>query len=141
MSSREKFRKSVLDTYNDIHTLYVSYIIMAEDENHIIHDSIRNMLKYADIIKDNDFDPSSKIVIDAVVDLILTAYDILIYIKNTDVEEEHCKEIVTEVMHNIMNSWKQVVTNVDNKLIIKILIEKMIKKGCCSKNMIHMSLE
>jgi len=105
---------------------------------HVVCSASEYLEAYA---KDNDFDPSSKVVIDAVVDLILTPYDILIYIKNTEVEEEHCKEIVTEVMRNIMNSWKQVVTNVDNKLIIKTLIEKMIMKGHCSRSMIHMSIE
>lgn len=139
MSNRQKFKKSISDAYNNIHTLYVSYIMIVDDENYVIYDSVQDMLKYTDIIKDNDFDPNSKIVINAVVDLILATYDILMYIKNTDAE--HCKEILTEVVQEIMNSWKQVVANVDNKLIIKILIEKMIKKGHCSRSMIHMSLE
>lgn len=141
MISKEKFRRSILDTYNDIHTLHVSCAIIAEDENHVIHDFIANMLKHTDIIKDNDFDFSSKVVINAVVDLILTAYDILMYITNTESEEERCKKIITEDTRNIMNSWKQILTNVDNKLIIKTLIEKMIITGRCSRNMIHMSLE
>lgn len=141
MSSREKFRRSILDTYSDIHTLHVSCAIIAEDENHVIHDFIGNMLKHTDIIKDNDFDFSSKVVINAVVDLILTAYDLLMYIANTESEEERCKEIIIGDTRNIMNSWKQILTNVDNKLIIKTLIEKMIITGRCSRNMIHMSLE
>lgn len=138
MSSREKVKNLISSIDTDLYRLNEIYIFTIEDKNFIIHSSV-HMLKYTNIIKDNDFDLNSRIVINALVDLILTAYDILMYAK--DMDYETCKEIVIKIINKILDSWRQVVTNVDNKLIIKTLIEKMIMKGRCSKNMIHMSIE
>lgn len=137
MSSREKIKNLISSIDTDLYRLNEIYIFTIEDKNFITYSSV-HMLKYTNIIKDNDFDLNSRIVINALVDLILTAYDILMYTK--DMDHETCKEIVIKIINKILDSWRQVVTNVDNKLIIKTLIEKMIMKGRCSKNMIHMSI-
>ena len=138
MSSREKIKNLISSIDTDLYRLNEIYIFTIEDKNFITYSSV-HMLKYTNIIKDNDFDLNSRIVINALVDLILTTYDILMYSK--DMDYETCKEIVIKIINKILDSWRQVVTNVDNKLIIKTLIEKMIMKGHCSRNMIHMSLE
>ena len=138
MSSREKIKNLISSIDTDLYRLNEIYIFTVDDKNFITYGSV-HMLKYTNIIKDNDFDLNSRIVINALVDLILTAYDILMYAKNMD--HETCKEIVIKIINKILDSWKQVVINVDNKLIIKTLIEKMIMKGRCSKNMIHMLIE
>lgn len=137
MSSREKIKNLISSIDIDLYRLNEIYIFTIEDKNFITYSSV-HMLKYTNIIKDNDFDLNSRIVINALVDLILTAYDILMYAK--DMDYETCKEILIKNIDKILDSWRQVVTNVDNKLIIKTLIEKMIMKGRCSKNMIHMSI-
>lgn len=141
MSSKEKFEKLIIYTDMDLHTLYEIYLYNIKDRNFIIYDLIYDISKYTDIIKDNNFDLNSRVVIGATIDLILAAHDILMYIKDASDEEEICKEIVVEIMNKIISSWKQILTSVDNKLLIKILIEKMIKMGYCSKSTIHISLE
>lgn len=141
MSSKEKFEKLIIYTDMDLHTLYEIYLYNIKDRNFIIYDLIYDISKYTDIIKDNNFDLNSRVVIGATIDLILAAHDILMYIKDASDEEEICKEIVVEIMNKIISSWKQILTSVDNKLLIKILIEKMIKMEYCSKSTIHISLE
>lgn len=130
MSNKEKFKKLILDMGIDLHTVHSSYSTMIKDKNPIIYDLI-NMSKYVNILKDNDFNLNSRVVINAVVDLILVAHDILTYISVN--EEDTCTDLVIEITHKILTSWKQILETVDNRLIIKMLIEKLAEAKYCHR--------
>ena len=55
MSSREKIKNLISSIDTDLYRLNEIYIFTIEDKNFITYCSV-HMLKYTNIIKDNDFD-------------------------------------------------------------------------------------